>query len=511
MKVLNAKGMRLLEAAAVEEGLDYLRLMENAGSAAARQIRALGGLAGRRAVILCGKGNNGGDGFVVARKLLDEQCDVTVVLLCGQPQTPQSREMLSRLDGTGVSILNLETEPYIVSSAVKEAQLFVDAVYGIGFHGEIPDYLRGLFRLVNAAGVKTIAIDVPSGMDADSGLCDPDTLRADVTVTFTAMKPGLLTARASSLCGQIEVVSIGIDPRLLDQFTSEQTIIDWDMVASCFPPRAADSHKGTYGTVLSLCGSYGMAGAAILAARAALRCGAGLVNAALPRSIYPIAAGALPEAVFLPLPETENGQVSLDALPPLRARLEKADAFLIGCGLGADRETASVTAELLGAADCPIVLDADGINCAAQHIDIRKTIHAPLVLTPHPGEMARLLGCSIPEVQENRLEAARRFAEETGTVVVLKGHRTVIAAPGQSLLVNTTGNPGMATGGSGDVLAGMIASFLAQGMEPFRAAMCAVHLHGLAGDRAAARLSQHAMLPSDLLDELGGLFSNLEK
>lgn len=436
---------------------------------------------------------------------------MTVVLLCGQPQTPQSREMLSRLDGTGVSILNLETEPYIVSSAVKEAQLFVDAVYGIGFHGEIPDYLRGLFRLVNAAGVKTIAIDVPSGMDADSGLCDPDTLRADVTVTFTAMKPGLLTARASSLCGQIEVVSIGIDPRLLDQFTSEQTIIDWDMVASCFPPRAADSHKGTYGTVLSLCGSYGMAGAAILAARARpCAVGRGWSTRRFPAQFIPLRRALCRRRYFFPCPKRKTDRCRWTPCRRCVHGWKRQTRFSSAAASAPIGKPASVTAELLGAADCPIVLDADGINCAAQHIDIRKTIHAPLVLTPHPGEMARLLGCSIPEVQENRLEAARRFAEETGTVLVLKGHRTVIAAPGQSLLVNTTGNPGMATGGSGDVLAGMIASFLAQGMEPFRAAMCAVHLHGLAGDRAAARLSQNAMLPSDLLDELGGLFSNLE-
>lgn len=510
MKVLTARGMRLLEAAAVEEGLDYRRLMENAGSAAARRIRTLDGLTGRTAVVLCGSGNNGGDGFVVARKLAEESFAVTAVLLCGQPKSAQAREMYSRMEGLGVSVLNLETEPYMVASAVREAQLVVDAVYGIGFHGDLPDYMRPLFRQVNAAEAITIAIDVPSGMDCDTGLCDPDTLVADRTITFTAMKPGLLSAKSSAVCGTVEVVGIGIDERLIDQFTSDQSIIDWDMVAHCFQPRPADSHKGTYGHLLSVCGSYGMAGAAILAARAALRCGAGLVTAAMPASVYPLAAGSVPEALFLPLPETGDGLLAMAAREKLRERLARCTAVLVGCGLGCGGQVPAVVEDILRHASCPVVLDADGINCVAQHIDIRKTTQVPLVLTPHPGEMARLLGCSIEQVQDNRLETARRFAEEQQVILVLKGSKTVVAAPGQTLLVNTTGNPGMATGGSGDVLAGMIASFIAQGMEPYRAAMCGVHLHGLAGDAAAHRLSQHAMLPSDLLEELGGLFLRLE-
>ena len=502
MKVLTARGMRLLEAAAVEEGLDYRRLMENAGSAAARRIRTLEGLIGRNAVVLCGSGNNGGDGFVVARKLAEENFAVTAVLLCGQPKSAQAREMYSRMEGLGVSVLNLETEPYMAASAVREAQLVVDAVYGIGFRGDLPDYMRPLFRQVNA--------DVPSGMDCDTGLCDPDALRAERTITFTAMKPGLLSAKASAFCGTVEVVGIGIDERLIDQFTSAQSIIDWDMVAPCFQPRPADSHKGTYGHLLSVCGSYGMAGAAVLAARAALRCGAGLVTAALPASVYPLAASSVPEALFLPLPETGDGRLAMAAREQLRERLPRCTAVLIGCGLGSGGQVPAVVEDILHSASCPVVLDADGINCVTQHIDIRKTTQVPLVLTPHPGEMARLLGCSIEQVQENRLETARRFAEEQQVILVLKGNKTVIAAPGQTLLVNTTGNPGMATGGSGDVLAGMIASFIAQGMDPYRAAMCGVHLHGLAGDAAAQRLSQHAMLPSDLLEELGGLFLRLE-
>lgn len=511
MKILTCREMRLVEAAAAADGLDYLRLMENAGSAAARVIRGRTALEGKTAAVLCGRGNNGGDGFVIARKLLEEGAGVTVILLCGEPTGLEAREMLSRIRRADIAILSLETQPYVASSAVREADIVVDAVYGIGFHGTLPDPLRPLFRLVNSGKNLTISVDVPSGMDADTGIYDDDSIRADLTVTFTAMKPGLLNGRAAEICGQVEVAAIGIEERLVDQYAGGQTIIDWTMVKSCFSPRPADSHKGTFGHLLALCGSYGMAGAAFLAVKAAQRCGAGLVTAALPRSIYPIAAGMLPEAVFLPLPETAEGRVSLTARTLLREKASSSSALLIGCGLGGGDDVREVVLDLLKNTACPLVLDADGINAAAGHIHIRKTERAPLVLTPHPGEMARLLGCSVAEVQRDRLETARRFAEERGVILVLKGHQTVLAAPGRSTMVNMTGNPGMAAAGSGDVLAGMIASLIAQGMEPFQAAMCGVHLHGLAGDRAAARLSQHAMQPTDMLEELCALFSELEQ
>ena len=273
-----------------------------------------------------------------------------------------------------------------------------------------------------------------------------------------------------------------------------------------FPSRAADSHKGTYGTLLSVCGSYGMAGAAVLAARAAGRCGTGLVIAALPESIYPIAAAQLPEVVFAPLAES-SAAGHLRALAP---SLKKVTALLIGCGLGDSAATRELVEGLFQQATCPIVLDADGINAAARHISIVETAHPPLVLTPHPKELARLLSCSVEQIQANRENAVLTAAKRFNAVVVLKGHRTVIADPNGSVAINETGNPGMAVAGSGDVLAGMIAGLLAQGLSPLEAARCGVYLHGAAGDNAAKRLSQHAMLPTDILDELGALFLQLE-
>ncbi len=276
---------------------------------------------------------------------------------------------------------------------------------------------------------------------------------------------------------------------------------------TCFPPRAQDSHKGTYGTLLSVCGSYGMAGAAVLAARAAGRCGTGLVVSALPDSIYPLASAQLPEVVFCPLREGSAAQ----KMTQLQLFLKKATAVLIGCGLGNTAQTEELVTALLQQANVQIILDADGINAAAQHISILEAAHAPLILTPHPAELARLLHLTVAQVQADRQTIAKTAAKRFGAIVVLKGHRTVIAQPNGTVFVNDTGNPGMAVAGSGDVLAGMIAGLAAQGLSPWDAACCGVYLHGAAGDRAAARFSQHALLPTDLLDELGALFLQLEQ
>lgn len=510
MHVLNTEEMRQAEASANESGLEYIRLMENAGSAAARVIRQHYPVAGQTVVILCGSGNNGGDGFVIARKLLEQNAKVAIILAGEFPQTANALEMAQRIRLLPIPVYRWQQDPKAAAAVLGEAQLIVDAVFGIGFRKILPDSLRGLFRLAQDRHVPIIAVDIPSGMNADNGYCDPDTLRADRTITFTALKPALVMAEAIPACGVIEVVDIGIPREIWQAYDCTPTVVEMPMVQSCFSPRPADSHKGTFGHVLAVCGSYGMAGAAVLAVRGALRAGAGLITAAVPRSIYPIVTAAQPEAVCLPLVEDKDGRLALAARSPLREALKKASALLIGCGWGQSEDLSHLLADLLEHAACPVILDADGINNLLPHIDRLKARTAPTVLTPHPGEMARLCHISVAEVEKDRAGIARRFAAEYGVIVVLKGHRTVMASPEHDLLVNPTGNPGMATGGSGDVLAGIIASFAAQGMNPLDAAMCGAYLHGRAGDHAADRLSQHAMLPSDLLDELGPLLLMLE-
>lgn len=284
-----------------------------------------------------------------------------------------------------------------------------------------------------------------------------------------------------------------------------------EMVAARFAPRPLDSHKGTYGRLLTVCGSYGMAGAALLCARGALRSGVGLLTAAVPERVYPLLAAAVPEAVFLPLPQSDAGTLAVEAAPSVMAAVPGATAVVVGPGLGTGTAQSHLVRRICRESTRPVVLDADGINSLDPHILREETVSAPLILTPHPGEMARLLGRTVDWVQQNRYEIARHFADECGVTLVLKGHHTLVSAPGRPVLENPTGNPGMATGGSGDVLAGIIGSLAAQGMDPYYAAMCGVYLHGAAGDRAAERLSQRSMLPTDLIEELPGLFLQFEK
>ena len=287
-------------------------------------------------------------------------------------------------------------------------------------------------------------------------------------------------------------------------------VITRDMVKRHFKARKADSHKGDYGRLLAVCGSYGMAGAALLCARAALRCGTGLVTVAVPRSVYPLLAAAVPEAVFVPLPETAGGQLAPEATEPLLAAVDKATAVVMGPGLGSGDQLTDVVMAVLEHATCPVILDADGINAIKPHMLDKGTIAAPLVLTPHPGEMARLLDTTIGQVQAAREQTACDFADKHGVVLALKGHHTVVAAPGGHMLCCHAGNPGMATGGSGDVLAGMVGAFAAQGMDTYDAALCGVYLHGVAGDDAAAAMSQRYMLPTDIVGCLSDQFLDLE-
>ena len=291
---------------------------------------------------------------------------------------------------------------------------------------------------------------------------------------------------------------------------TQPIIITKEYVASHLPHRTADSHKGTYGTLLTVCGSYGMAGAALLCARGALRSGVGLLRAAVPQSVYPLLVDAIPEAVFAPVAE-QDGCFSTAAISALTEALTAADAVVLGCGIGRGEEQTAVVRHILSHSTIPVILDADGINAVTPHILAEEARSAPLILTPHPGEMARLLGISTAEVQADRVGVAQRLAREVDAVVVLKGHRTVIAGPAGEAAINPTGNPGMATGGSGDVLTGIIGSLVAQGVPPYAAAVCGAYLHGAAGDAAAEKRSQAGMLPTDLIEELGSLFLQFER
>jgi hydroxyethylthiazole kinase-like uncharacterized protein yjeF len=509
-QILTAQQTRELENRAAAAGICHFELMERAGNAAARYLLSQCAAAEKRTLILCGNGNNGGDGFVIARILAQTGGRADVLLVKGEPRTPDAWAMYERAKNEKAGFYS-GVSPRELDELCAEAELIVDAVYGIGFHGETDEDTAPVLAAANASGAYRVAIDLPSGTECDSARTASVCFAADETLTFSTAKPVHWHMPSERQCGRITVLSLGIPEEVLQQQPVQAWIPDEAWAKQILPQRPADSNKGSFGKALCVCGSYGMAGAAMLAASAALRCGAGLVQLALPRSVYSCAASCLWEAVFLPLPETEEGRLASQSVPLLLDASKRASSCLLGCGIGMDSATVNAVETLLRQIKIPTVLDADGINAVAAHKDILKTVQAPLVLTPHPGEMARLTGMTIAQVQASRPALAAEFAAQYGVVLVLKGHHTVIAAPDGRQWVNPTGNAGMARGGSGDLLAGMIAAFLAQGMDAANAAVLGVWLHGAAGDCCAKKRSQTAMLPHEMLEELPGLFLNLEK
>ena len=512
MKILTKQQIKNIEQNAATRGLEYIRMMENAGSAAAKRIGDSYPVRGARAVVLCGKGNNGGDGFVVARKLHDAGASVTILLAEGLPATEEAKQMYSRANNKIKHVLDQSGSQKQREQAILSADLVVDAVHGTGFHGELGEETLKLFEMVNRSQAVRIALDLPSGVECDTGRYASGSFIADYTLSFIALKPSHVLNPSRRLCGEVETLAIGISETVLDMEKTEMFLLDQELVSEQFEPRACDGNKGTYGRPLLICGSAGMAGAAKLSALGALRSGAGVVRLAVTKALYYGGlAASLTEPVFTLLPATEEGCIAKDAYPAIKKLLPRATACLIGPGMGENEDTTALVSQLVQNSEIPLVIDADGINCLSSDIEILKTAKAPVIVTPHPGEMARMTGLKIEEIQADRIQAARTLAEKANVIVVLKGEGTVIALPDGGAYINTSGNPGMATGGSGDVLSGMIVSFLGQGFTPAMAAACAVYLHGKAGDRAAARLSQHAMLPSDLLRDLCGVFLELER
>ncbi len=506
MRVVTSSQMKQIEQNAAAGGLSYLTMMENAGAACADAIAQAVDPA-CSVVILCGKGKNGGDGFVIARRLRRKGFQkIHVLLTNGLPQADDAAVMFEKLDGAAV--LDWQEQKDAAGQAVTAADVIVDAVFGFGFHGEADEPTAELFRAVNESRATVFAVDVPSGVECDTANACRDAIMADVTLAISFCKPGHLLYPAAEHCGKVIALPIGIQEESCDGVDDAGffTLTDEEVQ---LPQRRRDTNKGTFGKVLSVCGSRRYAGAAVLAANGAVRIGAGLVTAAFPDAAYPAVAAKLTEPVLLPLPCCSDGFFSRAAIDPLQKEAITASVLLIGCGLGQTMGTASLINELLPETDGPIVLDADGINLISRNIHELESIGSRAVLTPHPGEFARLLGVSIPEVQANRLALAKEFAQKFNTVLVLKGAATVVASP-ERVYVNHTGNPGMARGGSGDLLAGMIAGLIAQGLNRFDAAVTGVFLHGTVGDRAARKYSIHGMTPSSMISLLPKVLSDFE-
>ena len=508
MKILTVEQMKTEERLSDEMGVTYQRLMENAGCAAAAFIRrTLSKVERKNFMIFCGNGNNGGDGFVVARKLFEEGANVIVVLCSGLPRSDEAKYMYNCVIQAGITMLDIELDRGKVDEFLGGADIIIDALFGTGFAGEFRAPFDEIAEMINSDLAVKISLDIPSGVNAETGLAAKNSVKADFTVAFEAAKPGHLLLPGKELCGKTEVVDIGIPHEVKAQVEQNCFLTGEEMVFSSIRRRPRFSNKGTYGKLLCITGSANFPGAAALSALSAMRSGAGITTVATTEKVVPMIAPRIPEATFLPLPENEDGTISASVKEKILPYLEKVDAVLIGCGLGRGKDIEEIVDFVFENANCTVVLDADGINCIAGNPEILKKAKQIPIITPHIGEMARFCGISIPETVEKRVDTALETAEKYDAIVVLKDATTVIAAPNGDVYFNSTGNPGLSKGGSGDCLAGMIASFAAQGYIETACAVCGVYLHGLAADRAAKELSEYGMLPSDVPDYLFRIFA----
>jgi ADP-dependent NAD(P)H-hydrate dehydratase / NAD(P)H-hydrate epimerase len=515
MRILTAEAMREVDRAAIEDlGIPSLVLMENA---AIGVVEALGRAFGEAesAAIFCGPGNNGGDGLAVARHLTVRGWEVRVFLVTGGRElSADAAAQLEICRKAEIPILEVSADNGLgaVLEAAAECDVVVDALFGTGLGRPLEGLFARVVDAINSLPLPRVAVDLPSGLSGSQARPFGVHVQADLTVTFAAPKIAHVFPPAADAVGEMVVTDLGIPPRLVDEVEDESGdlhLLMGEELAELLPEREAGSHKGDYGHALIAAGSPGKAGAAILAARAAVRAGAGLVTAAVPEPILQTVDLGSVESMTLGLPSGTTGQLAERAADVLLDAVEGKAVLAIGPGLGQEPATAAAVRRVVLECLLPLVLDADGVNAFAGRAGELSGRRAETVLTPHPGELGRLLGISTAQIQEDRVAAARGAAEETGAIVVLKGHLTLVAS-GTAVFVNPTGNPGMATGGTGDVLTGMIAGLLAQGLDALDATLVAVYLHGLAGDLAASRLGEIPLAAGDLIEILPAAFAALK-
>ncbi len=508
MKIVTVSQMKKAENECSQFGISLNDLMENAGKAFSLETRnILGDLQKQVILILVGPGNNGGDGLVAARHLHDWGSKVYVYLCGPRPNHDSNLELVLKRQvncSKAEDDWNLEQ----LQKWLDEATAVIDSVFGTGNNRPLTGPFNQILKTISTAKKKRpylrlIALDLPSGLNADTGRVDPATLRVDNTITLGFPKAGLFNLPGSAFAGKISIVDIGIPSQLLDNISTELLTAEW--VKAALPERPPVSHKGTFGKVLALAGSINYLGAAYLSTSASIRSGAGLTTLAIARSLLPILASKLTEVTFIPLPESETGIIPVDSAAVLYQYLSQYDVWLLGCGIGQSQAVNDLLEILLCNPQIhlpPLVMDADGLSILARMPDWQKWFRKEAVFTPHAGEMSRLAGKSIEEIQSNRILIARQFAGEWNKTLVLKGAYTIIASPEGRVLVSPFANPGLASAGTGDVLAGVIAGLAAQGATLFSAACCGVYLHALAGEMVRSDMGDAGMLASDLLPVL---------
>jgi len=519
VKAILTSEMRELDRRTIEEfDIPGELLMDRAGygvADVARHLARTGGLGDALIQLFAGRGNNGGDAFVAARYLKKMGFEVEV-FFAGEAATVRgdALKQLLQMRTDGIALRELTTlEDWELLQATPQAagDILIDGLLGTGMTGPARGPVVGAIQVINTFAQRglVIAIDVPSGMNADTGLAEGDVVTADITVTMGMPKRGLIAPCALNVVGNVEVIDIGIPGELTGVLEAPAELITSEDVGAILGRRARTSHKGTYGHVLLIGGAPGFSGAIAMAAMAAARSGVGLVTVLTPHSVSPIVANLVPEAMVHGGETNTAGSLAADALQRCGRALETFDAVLIGPGMTTHADTATLVQAVLASSVATVVLDADALTVAAATPALLSGTRKGVILTPHPGEMARLLNCEPARIQKERFASAVRAAEHFETIVVLKGAGTIVAQQGWPLCVNMTGNPGMATGGMGDVLAGLMAGLAAQSMAPFDAARAAVYIHGRAGDSVSRLTSQAGMTAPDLIDEIPQIFRGI--
>ena len=512
MKIVTAAQMAALEQASERRGVDTDTLMEAAGLRVAESAREeWAGVAGAPVLVLVGPGNNGADGLVAARHLRRWGAEVTTYVVAERPELDPKMGLARSY---GVDVLRSADDPGLqeLRRSLSRCRLVIDAVLGTGrarpLEGTVKEALSCLkARRLGTTPPLLLALDLPTGLDSDTGEVDPACPRADLTVALGLPKLGLLSFPGADHVGRLKVVDIGLPPDLEEAQGISQELLTPHWVSRRLPCRPLDSHKGTFGHALVVAGSRNYVGAAFLACQSAVRVGAGLVTLATPQSVYSIAAGKLTEVIHLPLPEDPEGRVHPDAAKLIRPVLDRYTCLLVGCGMGWSSGTGEFLEHLLlvePRPGLPLVVDADGLNNLSRHAQWWQRLECPAVVTPHPGEMATLTGVSTLEVQRDRLETARHWASHWGVTVCLKGAYTVIAASAGPAQVSPFANPALASGGTGEVLTGIIVGLMAQGLSPADATGCGVYLHGQAAESVREELGDAGTVASDLIDRLPG-------
>ncbi len=516
MRLVKASEMQEMDRLTIEEiGIPGVVLMENAARGASRVFLAhFAPPPHSRVLILCGRGNNGGDGYVMARVLSEAGLKVTVLVLAEFSKIAGDALInLQILRRMGLDLLEVTSEAQWKKQRrlLKDCDFIIDGLLGTGLNSSVRGFYARVIDDLNRANKPVTAIDIPSGLNADTGQVMGVAVQADLTITFGLPKVGQLVFPGAGLVGRLVQIDIGIPDAVVERIPGRYRLIGagdfHDLIASEKP----DIHKGNRGHLLVLAGSTGKTGAATLTSLGALRAGAGLVTLGIPRSLNPILENKLTEAMTFPLPETAESSLSLEAEKEIFRLMKGKTAVAIGPGLSTHAETSLLVRRIVAGCPLPMVIDADGLNALSSDLGVLDKCRGRVVLTPHPGEMARLAGISNSEVQADRIGVAEAFAQKHRCCLVLKGARTVIAEPEGQIHINPTGNPALSSGGSGDVLTGLIGGFLARGWPPAKAAAAGAYLHGLAADRLSEDMGQSGILAGELLDVIPGLASSLAR